>query len=375
MAGKRKYLYAAAALLILGLLLFVGSGQIRKLFFTPTGSSVETGSAARDNTRDIEVIATNLTVPWGVAFLPGGDMLVTERSGMLRRIGEDKQSHAIEGVTHVGEGGLLGVAVDPKFVDNGQIYLYMTTRTDDALTNRIERYSYAKGRLADRKAILGNIPGEVNHDGGRIAFGPDGFLYVATGDAGKPELAQDKDSLAGKILRLTAEGKPAPGNPFGNAVYSFGHRNPQGLAWDDKGRLWSTEHGPSGSGSGYDELNLIKPGGKYGWPVIKGDEAGTGMVTPIVHSGRDETWAPAGLAYAEGSLFFGGLRGQTLYEAKLTGNDSVSLKAHFRNEYGRIRTTAVRGSDLYVTTSNTDGRGNPNAGDDKLVRMKLSLFP
>ena len=353
--------------------IFLMRDAIQSNFFKPTGSTIEQGISGYSSP-DIETVAQDLTVPWGMVFLPNGDLLVTQRSGILDRIGQNKQSHEIEGVEHVGEGGLLGLALDPKFEDNHRIYLYMTMRIDGALSNRIERYTYKDDKLFDRKVILQNIPGEINHDGGRLAFGPDGFLYVTTGDAGHPPNSQNKNSLAGKILRITTDGQQAPGNPFDNEVYSYGHRNPQGLAWDGKGQLWETEHGLSSSESGYDELNLIKPGGNYGWPDIRGDESKIGMEKPIVHSGPNETWAPGGLAYSNGSLFFAGLRGQSLYEAKIGDSNSVTLKAHFKGEYGRMRTTAINGNYLYVTTSNTDGRGSTQPDDDKIIKIKLSLF-
>jgi glucose/arabinose dehydrogenase len=306
--------------------------------------------------------------------LPSGDLLVTERPGTLRRV-ENGQVHKIEGVRHAGEGGLLGLALHPKFEQNRWLYLYLTTDSGDGLTNRVEKYTYQDDRLSTRKIILGGIPGAQYHDGGRIAFGPDGHLYITTGDAGEDNAAQDTNSLAGKTLRVTDDGKAPADNPFGNEVYSYGHRNPQGLAWDDDGRLWQTEHGRSGLQSGYDELNLIEKGGNYGWPIIEGDETRAGMRPPIAHSGADETWAPASLAYREGSLFFGGLRGESLYEAKLTGDNHVELKAHFRGDWGRLRTVAF-GPDgqMYLTTSNTDGRGNEMTGDDKIIRIDPSIF-
>jgi glucose/arabinose dehydrogenase len=376
--SRRRIITILGILLALLLLAALAAGPIKRAFFKPTASTIAPGAPGRASDDTIALAADNLSVPWGVAFLPGGDLLVTERSGTLRRIGSDKQTHTIQGVTHIGEGGLMGLALDPKFAENNQLYMYMTTRTGDALTNRIERYVYRDGTLSGRQVILQNIPGERNHDGGRLAFGPDGYLYVTTGDAGREELAQDRTSLAGKILRLTTDGAPAPGNPFGNAVYSYGHRNPQGLAWDDKGRLWSTEHGPSGSGSGFDELNLITSGSNYGWPEVQGDETRSGMTPPVAHSGAEETWAPGGLAYADGVLYLAGLRGQTLYAAVLTGDDGdkagVPLKAYYAGQYGRLRTTAVHGGNLYLTTSNTDGRGEPKDGDDRILRIPLQLL-
>ncbi|HEX5797022.1 MAG TPA: PQQ-dependent sugar dehydrogenase [Candidatus Saccharimonadales bacterium] len=346
---------------------------IERQFFKPTGSNIENGVSVAPG-QDIKVIARDLTVPWGLAFLPDGTLLVTERSGTLRRVDDDR-TYEIEGVRHIGEGGLLGLAIHPRFDENHWIYLYLTTEVGGRLDNRVERYEYVDGSLAHRTVIIKNIPGAANHDGGRLAFGPDGYLYITTGDAGDESLAQDRSSLAGKILRITDKGEIPDDNPSGNAVYSYGHRNPQGLAWDSQGRLWSTEHGRSGIRSGHDELNLIKKDGNYGWPLIEGDEVRSGMMTPVAHSGSDETWAPASLAYRSGSLFFGGLRGETLYQAVIAGEEQVSLKAHLRGEYGRIR-TVVFGPDgmMYITTSNTDGRGDPKEGDDKIIRINPDIF-
>jgi glucose/arabinose dehydrogenase len=185
-------------------------------------------------------------------------------------------------VHHAGEGGLLGMALHPRFDEHHWIYLYLTTVSDGGAENRVERYTFENDRLSDKKIIIDKIPGANYHDGGRIAFSPDGYLYITTGDAGKSNLAQATDSLAGKILRVHDDGSIPLDNPFHNAVWSYGHRNSQGLAWDDRGRLWATEHGRSGILSGFDELNLIEKGKNYGWPVIQGDESREGMERPIV---------------------------------------------------------------------------------------------
>lgn len=357
--------------------------KIFSSFYTPTGTKFEQGiTKERIDGKDVEVVAENLAIPWEVVFLPDGDLLVTERSGTLKRIGKEGHVYMIDGVQHIGEGGLLGMALHPRFSENRWVYLYLTTTVGNGLKNKVERYRLEDDRLSEKKIIIDNIPGAAYHDGGRIAFSPDGYLYITTGDTGNAELAQNINSLAGKILRLKDDGSIPVDNPFistdstqSAAVYSYGHRNPQGLAWDDKGQLWATEHGRSGILSGLDELNLIEKGKNYGWPIIQGDDKKAGMESPIVQSGRDETWAPAGIAFFNDSFFFGGLRGEALYEAKITGEKQVSIKSHFRNEFGRIR-AVVLGPDgfLYIATSNTDGRGEPKENDDKIIRVNPSVF-
>lgn len=350
--------------------------KLESFFFRPTGSNLEQGIRSVDNQPDISVVVQDLTVPWAFAFLPGGDLLITQRPGSLVRISKDGRTVVpIGGVQHTSEGGLLGLALDPDFTNTRLIYLYLTTKTGSTLTNQVERYRLQGSSLGERKVILQGIPGSQNHDGGRMAFGPDGLLYITTGDAGQEPLAQDRNSLAGKILRIDREGNIPADNPFGNAVYSYGHRNPQGLAWDDKGQLWSTEHGRSGLRSGFDEVNLIKKGRNYGWPEIEGDEQREGMERPVAHSGPNETWAPAGLVYYGGALFFTGLRGQSLYQATIGANNQLSLRAHFKGEYGRLRNIAL-GPDgrLFISTSNTDGRGEPKPNDDKLISINPRIF-
>lgn len=328
------------------------------------------------------VIAENLDTPWGIAFLPaspaGGpdkNMLVTERAGRVRLIDNSGKLQSepvgvIGEVREVGEGGLLGIALHPDFSTNNFVYLYYTYSAlgDDTL-NRVVRMKYQNGILSNEEVIVDKIPGASNHNGGRIKFGPDKALYITTGDAQEPSLSQDKNSLAGKILRA-AEGGRAE-------VYSYGHRNPQGLAWDSDGKLWSTEHGRSGVQSGLDELNLIEKGKNYGWPTIQGTETKVGMETPKLNSGPDTTWAPAGAAFlpagrqgVKDSIFFGGLRGQTLYQAVIQNSKVIDFKEHFKGQFGRIR-DVVLGPDnmLYITTSNKDGRGNPASSDDRIIKI------
>jgi glucose/arabinose dehydrogenase len=316
------------------------------------------------------IVAENLNIPWEVLFLPDGEILVTERPGkvVLLRSGREIE---VPGIQHIGEGGLLGAALPPDFATNRVLYLYQTTADGDELTNQIVRYRLIDGELTFDQVIIDDLPGARFHDGGRIAFGPDGYLYATVGDALRPNEAANPNSLEGTIIRLTADGAPAPGNPFGTAVYSYGHRNAQGLTWDGAGNFWSTEHGRSGLRSGFDEVNLITAGANYGWPESEGDAVAAGTEGPRRHSGPDVTWAPAGAAYLDGSLYFTGLRGETLYEAVLDGTKIVSWYEHLVREYGRLRTVTV-GPDnmLYVTTSNRDGRGDaPAPNDDLLLRI------
>jgi len=328
------------------------------------------------------VLARNLEVPWEIRFLPDGDLLVTERPGRLVRLspeGETVRSDPIAGVVSRSESGLMGMALHPDFRENGRIYLCYTTGTGDALSNRVDGFEYGPEGLSRGTPVLQGMNGARFHDGCRLEFGPDGFLHVTMGEAGIPEDAQDTESPNGKILRIDEDGNPAPGNPFGNSVYSYGHRNPQGIAFDDSGRLWATEHGPSGLSSGYDEVNLVIRGNNYGWPEIRGDETAPELVGPAVQSGSGTTWAPAGLAWHDGSLFFGGLRGEALYRIRIPADvlsptagsaPDLSVESHFQGEFGRIRAVRI-GPDgrLYFSTSNRDGRGNVQEGDDKILSI------
>lgn len=367
--------FIIAAAVVMGLVI---SGWIRDAFLSPGDiEGVGTGVSRGDlSGQELEVVATGLEVPWEIRFLPGGDLLVTERPGRLVRLspaGEVVVSHVVPDVASRGEAGLMGLALHPDFAANGWLYVCFTTGLEGGLTNRVERLRWDDAGLSERTAILTGMPGARFHDGCRIDFGPDGYLYVTMGDAGDRAAAQDTASLSGKILRITEEGAPAPGNPFGNRVWSYGHRNPQGLTWDGD-RLWSTEHGPSGGGSGFDEVNRIVAGRNYGWPLVQGDETRAGLTSPVAHSGPNATWAPGGAAWLDGSVFFGGLRGQALYEARIVDAAGTSPSAvvvpHFYGEYGRIRAVRV-GPDgwIWFGTSNRDGRGRVRRGDDRIIRV------
>lgn len=342
------------------------SASLLPVFQNPTPKSADNQTQT--------TLATNLDTPWSLAFLPDKSILVTERPGRIRLIDSSAQLDPspianLSQVTEIGEGGLLGLAIDPDFTKTNYIYLYYTYSADkDNTLNRVVRMVYKGKKVSDEKTLIDKIPGAANHNGGRLKFGPDGLLYVTTGDAQEPSRAQDTKSLAGKILRVKSDGSKPADNPFDNLVYSYGHRNPQGLAWDSKGQLWSTEHGRSGAQSGLDELNMIQKGHNYGWPTIQGDQTKSGMETPKLNSGNT-TWAPAGAAFIGDSIFFGGLRGKTLYEAVVKGI-GVTLQEHSKELFGRIRDVVV-GPDnmLYITTSNQDGRGVPNDSDDRVIRL------
>ena len=332
------------------------------------GASDPTVTAVTPGTQPevVDTIATGLEVPWGLAFLPDGDAVVTERdSAKVLTIGGT--SHEVTEVGTIGEaapqgeGGLLGVAVSPEFDKDQTLYFYVSGEDD----NRIVTAKLEDGKLGATKPILTGIPLGSIHDGGRLAFGPDGMLYASTGETGDAEIAQDPDSLGGKILRLTPAGKPAPGNPFDTAVWSFGHRNVQGLAFVDE-QLWASEFGQST----YDELNRIDAGANYGWPRYEGaGGAAEGYTDPQATWGTDVA-SPSGLAYAGGALWMGALRGSRLWKIPVTDQQAAQPEAFFVGEYGRMRTvvTAPDGT-LWVTTSNRDGRGDPADDDDKILQI------
>lgn len=368
---KKILIFATIILVIVlaGIVLF--KDQLTSLVFHPTNSVIPAGS--QTNWSDVQTLADNLDTPWSVALLPQNELLVTERAGTLKRIGTNGQTYPIEGVQETGEGGLLGVALHPNFANNNQLYLYFTTTSGGKLSNKVDLYQLTGNTLVRQRAIIADIPAASNHNGGGIAFGPDDKLYVTTGDAAQRDLAQDTNSLAGKILRMNDDGTVPSDNPFGNLVWSYGHRNPQGITWDKLGSMWSVEHGPSNEwkGRGKDELNFIEKGANYGWPVIAGDEAADGMRRPVAHSGDNETWAPGGIASIGDSLFFAGLRGETLYEAKINSPSDVTLSSHYAGKYGRLRAVTAQDDNLYFTTSNRDGRGTPQQSDDKILRVRV----
>jgi glucose/arabinose dehydrogenase len=308
-----------------------------------------------------EDIATNLAVPWGIAFLSDGSALIAERdSAAVKRLASGAVSNAgtVAGVAPRGEGGLLGLATSGQTV-----FAYITTGQD----NRVVRMGFDGSALTGQTPIFTGIPAGFRHDGGRIAFGPDGKLYVATGEAGNPPLAQDKSSLGGKILRINPDGSIPSDNPDpASPVWSYGHRNIQGLAWDSAGRLWATEYGADK----VDELNLIQPGGNYGWPTAEGRSDEAGLINPVIEWPTGDA-SPSGLAYFGGSLWVACLRGERLYRIPVGGDGAVGdAAALFAGQYGRLRTvvTAPNGT-LWFSTSNRDGRGSARDGDDRILQL------
>ncbi|MGH7313345.1 MAG: PQQ-dependent sugar dehydrogenase, partial [Candidatus Rokuibacteriota bacterium] len=315
-----------------------------------------------------------LEVPWALAFAPDGRLFITERPGRIRVLGDgrlDPKPVATLPVAARGEGGLMGLALDPEFAKTGRLYVCYTMSKRGSLVNRLAVLTFREGRAGDERVLVDDIPGATVHDGCRVKFGPDGRLYVTTGDAAEPRLAQRLASLAGKILRYNADGSVPADNPFpGSPVYTLGHRNPQGLAWDGAGRLFASEHGPSGFPGGHDELNLIRPGRNYGWPEVYGRAGREGFDDPVLESGS-RTWAPSGMAILGDAAYIAALRGQRLLRVGLAADGSVTgVSSLLEGTYGRLRDVVV-GPDgaLYVATSNRNGRGSPAANDDRILRL------
>ncbi|WP_432117906.1 PQQ-dependent sugar dehydrogenase [Streptomyces sp. bgisy032] len=342
----------------------------------PPGRAGQTPPPAEGSVEVLRTVAEGLDSPWGLAPLPGGGLLVSSRDdGTIVRVddktGKKTEVGEVPGVSPAGEGGLLGIALSPDFASDRMVYAYFTSVSD----NRVVRMIYDDGKpageqLAAPDTVYRGIPKGFVHNGGRIAFGPDKMLYVGTGESGDTGLSQDKDSPGGKILRLTPEGEPAPGNPFPDSpVYSYGHRNVQGLAWDTKQRLFASEFGQDT----WDELNAIKPGDNYGWPEAEG-ASGDGRFHDPVDQWKTSEASPSGIAYAEGSIWMAGLRGKRLWRIPLDGTKaSADPQSFLEDEYGRLRTVVPAGGDrLWLVTSNTDGRGSPKDGDDRILELRVT---
>jgi glucose/arabinose dehydrogenase len=345
---------------------------------TPTGAASEpstptsTPSTATSTTLPgpvvpaaFEDVATGFDVPWGLVFLPDGSALLSERdTARILSVSADggvTEVGPVEGVQPGGEGGLLGLAVAPDSPET--IYAYFTAAED----NRVVRMPYLSGALGAAEVVVDGIPKAGNHNGGRLAFGPDGKLYVSTGDASRPERAQDLESLGGKILRLNPDGSIPADNPFdGSPVFSYGHRNVQGLAFDEDGNLWASEFGQNT----WDELNLIQAGQDYGWPVVEGVGGDDRFVDPVAQWSTDEA-SPSGIAFVRDTVFMAALRGERLWQIPVQDGTAGSPADFAVGEFGRLRHAEVApDGSLWVLTNNT-ARGTPRDGDDRILRVTL----
>ncbi len=342
----------------------------------------------------VETVAENLEVPWAIAFSPDGRIFFTERDGKVRIIEDGTLLQEPALTLSVGrvEGGLLGLALDPEFEKNHYIYLYYTYSELLSTYNKVSRFTENDNKLSDEFVLIDKIPGAAIHDGGRIRFGPDNKLYITTGDASNAALAQDLSSLAGKVLRINPDGTIPDDNPFlGSAVYSYGHRNPQGLDWEPStGKLVVAEHGPSGErGFAHDEINIVDAGKNYGWPNIIGDQTDPKYVSPIFNTG-DIAWAPSGASFynsdkipeLKGKYLVANLRGVHLHVFEIDTEQSkvISDEPLFSGQFGRLRDVSV-GIDgyLYLLTSNRDGRGSPAPNDDRILKimplLETTVYP
>jgi glucose/arabinose dehydrogenase len=339
----------------------------------------------------VETLVTGLTTPWDLVWGPDGQIWLTERGGRISRVnpatGQRTTVGQVPQVSESGESGLMGLALHPDFASQPFVYVAHSYQQSGALRNRLVRMRWDGQSLGTPEVLLSDIPASSIHDGSRLAIGPDRLLYMTMGDASNGNLAQDRATLAGKVLRLTLAGQPAPGNPFGTAIYSFGHRNPQGLVFHPTtGALYSTEHGPSDN----DEVNLIVAGRNYGWPTVHGacdDDVGSerpfcqanNVVEPLA------TWtptiAPAGadiyladlIPQWKGSLLFTSLKGAALYRLTLSadGQRVTAKETLFAGQFGRLRDVLVApDGSVYLATSNRDGRGSPSADDDRILRIR-----
>ncbi|AMW13025.1 glucose sorbosone dehydrogenase [Streptomyces qaidamensis] len=341
----------------------------------PPRQAAEETPPAKGSVKVVRTVAEGLESPWGLAPLPGGGLLVSSRDeGTIVRVdektGKKTELGEVPGVSAAGEGGLLGIALSPDYASDRMVYAYFTSASDNRIVRMIYDGQKPPGeQLGAPDTVFRGIPKGFIHNGGRIEFGPDKMLYVGTGESGDTGLSQDKDSVGGKILRLTPEGEPAPGNPFPDSpVYSYGHRNVQGLAWDGKQRLFASEFGQDT----WDELNAIKPGDNYGWPEAEGRSDDGEFHNPVDQWTTAEA-SPSGIAYAEGSVWMAGLRGKRLWRIPLNGTEaSAEPQAFLEGEYGRLRTVVPAGGDrLWLVTSNTDGRGSAKDGDDRILEVRV----
>ncbi|QKS73296.1 sorbosone dehydrogenase family protein [Paenalkalicoccus suaedae] len=327
---------------------------------TSNDEDSQQASLSSDDEWNVEVVASNLASPWSIT-IEDEVIYMTSRNGSIMKLQDneimEQNIDTSDSIVQAGEGGLLGFTMH-----EGQAFAYYTYESEETgLTNRVVTLEEQDDNWVETGILLDAIEGDNIHNGGRIAVGPDDMLYVTTGDANEPDWSQNESTLAGSILRMTLQGDVPDDNPINDSyVYSYGHRNPQGLAWNEEEELYSSEHGQTA----LDEINLIEAGNNYGWPVIEGDEEESGMETPVAHSG-DDTWAPSGITFYDNQLVVAGLRGESLY---VLNEDTEELEVIFDGE-GRLRDVVSHNDALYVLTNNTDGRGSPADNDDRLLRL------
>ncbi|MFC0470717.1 PQQ-dependent sugar dehydrogenase [Halalkalibacter kiskunsagensis] len=313
---------------------------------------------------EVEVISDDLNYPWDIK-ITDNTIVMTEIEGTIAIIQDGQlERYAVQTsdpVVHDGGSGLLGIELAEDFSESGIAYLYYSYSSGSGLSNKVVEVEYDGNSWLETNILVDGIPGHQLYNGGRIAIGPDGYLYVLTGWANVEEYAQDLNNLAGKVLRLNVDGSIPEDNSFADSyVYSYGHRNPQGIAWNEEGALFISEHGPSAR----DEINVIEPGRNYGWPEVVGGEEMEGMEMPLIHSG-DDTWAPSGITFFEGHLFVTGLRGQSLY---VYNAEAASMDVVFTTN-DRLRTVVPIEGDLYVITTNTSPRSSSTNYNDRLIRL------
>lgn len=321
----------------------------------------------RKETKGIATVAQGLDTPWSIAR--SNDVFyLSERPGKIIKIdGNKKTEQQVDldkEVSTAAEAGLLGFVLAPDFKDSKEAYAYYTYE-DNGQFNRIVKLKLENDTWKEEEVLIDKIPSGQYHHGGRLKIGPDDKLYATTGDASDEQNAQDKDTLGGKILRINLDGSKPKDNPMSNSyVYSYGHRNPQGIVWTPDGQMYASEHGNQAN----DEINEIKEGHNYGWPVIEGNEENNNMETPIFTSGSDDTWAPSGIAFKDGIIYSAALRGEGIMKFDVEKDEMKKVAT----KYGRIRDVYIVNNDLYFVSNNTDGRGNPSQNDDKMYKVSLS---
>lgn len=377
---QRGLILAAGPILVAGLAGCSDSNAAPTTTPSPAAPTVSdpiptpTHPTAGPNVHVLTTLARDLQVPWGVAFLPDGSALVAQRpTGRVVRIGAHGGATGVgtvPGVRDIGEGGLLGLALEPAsgtISTNAPatVFAYLTSTAGD---NRVLKMTFDGSRLGSPTPVLTGIPSADHHDGGLLAIGPDGKLWIGTGEGGRTERSQDRSNLGGKILRLNLDGTIPADNPFpGSPVYSLGHRNVQGLAFDSAKQPWAIEFGQNT----WDELNRIVPGGNYGWPIVEGKAGRKGFIDPLVQWPTDDA-SPSGMAIVDDVAYIGALRGERLWQVPLFGTRTGTPKAYLNGRFGRIRNVAATpDGQLWITTSNRDGRGNPGPDDDRVILLSL----